>query len=792
MGRLSSWSSGRTVVAVLIVAFVTAGIGGSVVAVQLFTGEDVPDVSQLEDYRASTITRLLSDRSEPFAEFAEERRIPVRWDEIPKSLRDAVVAVEDAEFFEHSGVSLRGILRAAVVNAKSGRMSQGGSSVTQQLAKVLFLSPERSFRRKIKEAILAVNIERSYSKEEIFTLYCNQIYLGHGRYGVEAASQLYFGKHVWELDTAEAALIAGLPQAPEGHSPIRHPASALERRNHVLDRMAAEGMLSSADAETAKAEPLGVVVKSSSAASLDNGDEAGYFREEVRQFLEQKFGARGIYHDGLSVHTTLDTGLQVAAERAVRDGLLALDARHGWRGAKQNLVKLQEDLETWSSPAWRRAPRVGDLIPGVVMTAGGGKIEVRVDDHQALVTEAPEWTGKRRASDLLRRGDVGLFRVVAVKPRLALEIVQEPEAEAALVAIDVKTGAVKALVGGWSFERSRFDRAVQAQRQTGSAFKAILYAAAMAHGVTPADVLFDEPIELTDEHTGVVYSPENHGGEYHGLTTVRAALEQSRNPLAVQLLQRVGAEEVIAVARRLGIQARLEPYPSLALGVFEVSLLEMTAAYAALADHGTAHRPYFVSRVEDRDGKLLYRGDPISQPAVDPDVAFVTTHMLEGVIEHGTGRRARSLGAALAGKTGTTDGYTDAWFIGYSPSLAVGVWVGHDQKVGLGEHEEGARAALPIWIDFMATALAGKPEEKFAAPSGVEFVRIDRDTGLLAGDHCAEVIVEAFRRGTAPVQYCSPRDHEVLALPYFLQKVYVAELHGLPGPASSETPTPTP
>jgi len=659
------------------VLFAAAATAGSMAALHLFDLGGQPDVGQLADHRASLITRVRALDDEVVAEFAEERRVVVQFDDMPSHLVQAIVDVEDQGFFDHAGLNLRGIARAMVRNVRQGRVVEGGSSLTQQLAKLMFLTPERSLGRKAREAVLALNIERAYSKEEILALYSNQVYLGHNRYGVEAAARFYFGKGVSELTLAEAALIAGLPQRPEGSSPHNDPEAARVRRDHVLDRMVAAGHIAAAEAERAKRQPLGVVPRARTASAT-----APYFVEEVRRWLERSYGARRLYHDGLEVRTTLDPALQVAAEEAIRAGLSA--------------------------------------------------------HHRRRTGEDPGPDG--------------------------------PIAEAALVAIEVETGRVVALVGGWDFARSRFNRATQALRQTGSAFKPVLYAAAIASGFTPSDNLFDEPIEIEDPDTGVVYSPQNHGRSYHGLTTVRTALEKSRNPLAVQLLQRVGASAVIGLARKLGVSSTLEPYPSLALGAFEASLIEMTAAYAALADLGLYHPPYLVESVHDRDGKLLHRRDPIAQRAVAPEVAYVTTHMLQGVIENGTGRRARVLDGPLAGKTGTTDDQTDAWFVGYSARLAVGVWVGLDEKRTLGAGEEGARAALPIWIDFMQEALAERPAEAFRVPPNVQFVRVDKATGLRASGVCQDTIQEAFVRGSAPSRYCSHWDHELRAYPYTLQR----------------------
>jgi len=754
--------------------FAAAAATGTFAALYLFRAEDVPDVAQLDQHRPSIITRVFDRADQAIGEFAEERRVVVGYNDLPPYLLQAIIAVEDAGFYEHSGLNLRGILRAAIENAKVGRVVQGGSSLTQQLAKLMFLTPERSLKRKTNEAILALNIERTYSKEEIITFYCNQVYMGHNRYGVEAAARLYFGRTAADLELAEAALIAGLPQRPNAYSPYRQPEAALERRSHVLDRMVAEGFVTAAEADTARDSPL--VLRP---FRQDHNEIAPYFVEEVRQVLERDYGEKSLYHEGLHVHTTLDQQLQEVADGALRSGLLALDKRHGWRGPGANVLADSADtiLDEYEHASWTRTPSVGDFVHGLVTSAGPERATVRVASLNAIVEEVPRWSRRRRISDLYQIGDVGYFRVSSVDVdggQIGLAVEQEPEVEGALVALDVKTGEILAMVGGWDFGRSKFNRAVQAKRQTGSAFKPILYATALANGFTAADTLLDEPLAIEDPSTGKIYSPENYSRSYYGLTTVRTALEKSRNPVSVQLLQRIGPHAVIDMARRLGITAALEPYPSLALGAFETTLLEMTSAYAAFGDVGVLHEPYLIRRIQDREGNVLMERHPVSRQALSPEVAYLTTNLLRGVVQHGTARKARPLGGAIGGKTGTTDEFTDAWFIGYSPRVACGVWIGYDVKRSLGKGEVGAKAALPIWIDFMAEAIASRPEDDFVRPSGVEFVLIDKKTGLRRTDICRDGFREGFVRGTAPVSYCSARDHEIHALPYYMQKIYMA------------------
>lgn len=747
---------------------------------------DLPDVKRLEDYTPPLSTRVLARDGSALASFAEQRRILLEYRGIPKVFEQALIAVEDANFYRHSGIDARGILRALWRDVTTLSLEQGASTLTQQLARNLFpgvVNPsEKTLRRKIQEAMLAIEIERNYSKQEILQLYCNQVYMGHGRYGLEAASRFFFGRTARELTLPQAALLAGVIQRPEALSPIRNPERARKRRNHVLDRMVEEGFLREAAARDAQRAPLGLDL------ARENAALAPYFVEEVRRYLQARYGGEAVYQSGLEVRSTLDPSLQETANRAVDHGLRLLDKRQGWRGAPSR-VPAGESPDTFRPPSWKDGVRPGEITDAVVVEVSQARARARVGDR--VVTLGPEeisWTGRRYAAAILKRGDV-----VKVLPeaepdggwrRALLE--QEPRAEAALVALDPATGAVRALVGGHDFARSEFDRAIQARRQCGSAFKPFVYAAALSQGLTLADTILDEPTVFLDPTAPEPYQPENYGETYGGTLTLRRALEKSANIATVKLLDRVGFEPVIALARRLGISTDLRPYPSLALGAFEVSLLEITSAYGAFANQGVRAEPHLLDEVLSNDGHALERTRPGMQDAVSPQIAYLMTRAMEGVVTDGTGAAARELGRPLAGKTGTSDDFTDAWFVGYAPDLVVGVWVGFDEKRSLGRRETGAQAALPIWMMFMEKAYRGRPPEDFPVPSGISVVSIDGHTGLKASEEagCEPVLSEAFLEGTEPTRFCSRAEHARLSLPYPFQRFSLDENGALVVPES--------
>ncbi|MGH9748603.1 MAG: penicillin-binding protein 1A [Candidatus Polarisedimenticolia bacterium] len=721
------------------------------------------------------VTTIYSADGQILYQFGAEKRIVIPLEEVPQSFIDALVSTEDSRFFRHVGIDPWGIARAVVTDIIHMRRAQGGSTITQQLARSLFLKPEKTIRRKLQEMVLALQIEKSFTKNEILEFYCNQVYMGHGRYGVEAAANYYFAKPAKEMTLEESALLAGLVQRPEAYSPVRAPDRARNRRNVVFGRMVDEGKLDEAAAEQAMLVPVEV------ARIQEEENIAPYFVEEVRRYLDAKYGEVTLYQEGLEVHTTLDLAAQKGANEAVWNGLRALDKRQGFRPIQQNVLKDGGDLESFEVSAWSKAPIAGKLRPGLVTEVGRKTGTVKLGEYRAAIgPEAIEWTRKSAPNQVLKVGDVAPFLVLAIdeeKKELKVTLDQEPLVEGALIAIDPENGEIKALVGGYDFNRSQFDRAVQANRQAGSAFKPFVFTAALDAGYTLADSVFDEPTVFTDPATGDEYQPNNYYRKYYGSTTLREAMEESRNIIAVKLLNQVGFRRTIEVARKMGITSALRPYPSMALGTFELSLIDLTTAYSIFPNQGVRVEPHFIRYVADREGKIREEAKPRIIEVLRADVAYVMTYLLEGVTESGTGAAAaREMNRTVAGKTGTTDDLADAWFVGFSPSLVAGTWVGFDEKRSLGEGETGARAALPIWIDFMKAAHKGKPPERFVKPANVTYVPIDRRSGLRATveSNCPVTFLEAFVEGTEPAESCSAERHFLLSLPYYLQRFEVA------------------
>jgi penicillin-binding protein 1A len=732
---------------------------------------DIPEVKSLQDWKPPVVTTLYAADGQPLYQFGAEKRIVVDLDQVPQTFLDALIATEDAHFYDHVGVDPWGIARAVVQDVIHMRKAQGGSTLTQQLARSLFLKPEKRWRRKLQEMVLALQIEKSFTKREILAFYINQVYMGHGRYGIETAARFYFAKPAKDLTLAEAALLAGLVQRPEAYSPVRAPDRAMARRNQVLHRMVDEGKLKREVATAALKEPVKV------AKVADEDNIAPYFVEEVRRYLDATYGEVALYQEGLEVYTTLDPGLQHAANQAVFDGLRALDKRRGWRGAVDNLIKSNKDPRTYVNGGWGRPPVAGRLRYGVVSEVGRTGAKVDLGGWTAhLGNEGVKWTGKASVDKVLKNGDVAAFLVQKIdEPTrlLAVALDQEPLVEGALLAIDPATGEVRALVGGWDFNRSQFDRALQSYRQAGSAFKPFVYSAALEAGYTLAQTIIDEPTVFVDKGTGDQYQPNNYYRKYYGVTTLREAMEESRNIVAVKLLNEVGYGRTIDTARRMGISSALRPYPSMALGTMEVSLWDLTTAFSVFANQGVRVEPHFIRQVVDREGRVRETVKPRVVEALRADVAYLMTYLLQGVTQEGTAAAAATaLDQAVAGKTGTADDLADAWFVGFSPSLVAGAWVGFDQKKTLGEGETGAKAALPIWIDFMKAAHQGKPAEKFTRPANVGYVPIDRKTGLLATSqsHCPSPFLEAFIEGSEPTQECSEMEHLRHSLPYYLQR----------------------
>ncbi len=767
--RVPFWRKPKNILLIALGALLVAAGGGSILG--YFLTFDIPEVKGLQDWKPPVVTTIYSADGQVLFQFGAEKRIVVGLDQIPKEFLEALVSTEDSHFYEHVGIDPWGIARAIITDIIHLRKAQGGSTITQQLARSLFLKPEKTVRRKLQEMVLAVQIEKAFTKQEILGFYCNQVYMGHGRYGIEAAAQYYFGKPAKGMSLPETALLAGLVQRPETFSPFRAPDKARVRRDHVLNRMVEENKLARDVADQAIATPVAVV------KLPEEENIAPYFVEEVRRYLDSKYGEVMLYQEGLEVHTTLDPVMQKAANKAVFEGLRTLDKRQGFRPIKENVLKNGGDLATYIHPTWGKDPVVGKLRGGVVTEVTRKTATVRLGEYTAhFGPEGIDWTQKTIPNQVLKVGDVAPFLILSIdepKKELKVKLDQEPLVEGALLAIDPSSGEIKALVGGYDFNRSEFDRSMQSYRQAGSAFKPFVYTTALDTGQTLADTIFDEPTVFQDPATGDEYQPSNYYRKYYGVTTLREAMEESRNIVAVKLLNQVGYSRTIETARKMGITSPLRPYPSMALGTMEVSLIDLTTAYSIFPNQGVRVEPHFIRYVADREGKMREEAKPNVIEVLRVDIAYLMTYLLEGVTESGTGAQAaRELNRPVAGKTGTTDDLADAWFVGFSPSVVAGVWVGFDQKKSLGEGETGARAALPIWIGFMKEALKGKPEESFPRPANIVYVPIDRRTGLRATveSACPVTFLEAFLEGTEPAKACSAVEHFRISLPYYLQK----------------------
>lgn len=766
-----------------VLPLVAGGILGLVFGLAVAAAIHMPGVNSLNNFQPGLITHVRGRHGQVFATFARERRMLLRDGQVPKLLQEAVVAIEDAGFFHHGGIDAVGVMRAAVTDLRTGHFTQGASTITMQLARQLFLSRKKTWRRKIEEAFLAVELEKTFSKQQILTMYCNLIFLGHGNYGMEAAAHDYFNKSVDQLDLPEAATLAGIVQQPSRLNPFRNPDLVVHRRNEVLRRMLSVGYITKHQFEKATATPLLLAVHK------PENDLGRYFAEQVRQDLESRFGTAAVLSKGLNVETTLDTEIQRAAESALRDGLLKLDHDKGWRGPLYHLKGA--DLSSQKLPSWTDTPvTAGSWNEGIVLAVNGNRAKVKVEDQDfTLDGSGIAWTHHQRPSRLLKKGDVAWFRLLpAGSDHLTqhVELEQEPELEGAVLVIESATGAVRALVGGWDFDRSKFDRAIQAHRQVGSAFKPFVYGAAIESGFTPADTLFDGPVVFPNAENQLVYSPRNFYRKYYGIVTLRRALEESINVTSVKLLDMVGVQRVIDFARRCGIQSPLPPYPSLALGTADLSPLELASAYAAIANHGVYLQPYFIQRVKLPSGKVLLQHRPTAHKAMEPQVSYVLTHMLEGVVDRGTASQDAGIDVDLAGKTGTTDDYSDAWFVGFTPRYTVLAWVGYDVKRSIGHNMTGARAALPIWTLVINSGLQDGWITKgghFSIPPGITMQPIEYYTGLLPGPGAQTIIDESFLAGTQPTQVYDPKWAQILALPWYQQLPFYIPKEGerMPG-----------
>jgi penicillin-binding protein 1A len=733
----------------LIALFLVAALLGIASGVLFAYAGDLPQISALDDYAPSTISRVYGSRGEIVGEFAIQRRDVVPYEAISPNLRQAILAAEDSTFERHFGLSIPRIV-VTLVNDIIYRRMHGASTLTQQLARKLFLTDDKTPERKIKEALLAIRIEKRYTKREIFTLYCNQMYFGHGVYGVEAASRLYFGKSAKNLAVDEAALIAGILQGNVRQSPYVNMEAALRRRNYTLGRMAEVGYITAADAEAAKKKPIVLRGEPSAHASI-----APYFLEEVRKELESRYGSKRLYESGLSAQTALNVRLQEAANRALDDGLRRIDRRRGFRKPRRNVVTEGHSIEAFRISRWDRAMKMGDIVPAVVLVADGPAIQLRAGALRVTIDKKGfAWTGKTAGTQLVTRGDLVEARLASLDEAArtaTATLEQAPAVEGAVLVIDNRTGHIITMIGGFSFERSKFNRATQAYRQVGSAFKPIVYTAAIDRGYTPTTLLMDTPASFPGGAGSPAYSPQNYDHKFLGPVTLRHALEDSRNIPAVRVMEQLGPSQVNQYARRLGLESALPPYLAVALGAAEATLTEMTSAYSAFPNQGVRMRPFPILKVSDREGNVLEENRPDPKDAIRADTAYVMTNLLRGVVQRGTATKAAALNWPVGGKTGTTDDYTEAWFSGFDPDITVGVWVGLDQKKPIGHNQTGAEAALPIWIDIMKAWIGDRKEPPaFDAPGNIVFVSVDKGSGSAAEPGTPGAISEAFIAGTQP------------------------------------------
>ncbi len=690
---------GRVLFGLLILIAILVGATGGLLLVYT---TDLPQVDALEAYRPSSITELYDDHGKVIGSFALQRRVVVGYDDFPPVLRDALVSIEDKDFYRHSGINFWRIVGAAYRDIESGGKVQGASTLTMQLARNLFLSPDRRWQRKVQEAMLAIQIERRFTKPQIFTLYANQIALGHGEFGFEAASEFYFSKPAKQLTLPEATLLAGLPKGPTYYSPINHPDRAQKRRNLVINAMLEDGKITATQANDARSAPLTLRL------AHDPNSLAPYFVEEIRRYLEGKYGTDQVHEGGLKVYTSLDVDLQKAANQAVLDGLAAYERRHGWRGHLQNVVADGEVLEKYSHPDWDDEPEVNGYVHALVTSAGPGIATLKFGRYTAALGQADvAWT-QHKLTDILKTGDICYAKILSLGANGAAKVSLEQDsgAQSALIAIDNSTGGIKAMVGGRDFNISKFDRATQALRQVGSSFKPYVYTTVIDGGASPDDTILDEPVSF--ETPSGPYTPHNYDEKFEGIITLRRALAQSRNIPALKLANKVGIKSVIDYAERFGVTSKLPPYLPVALGSAEITLMEQASAYSVFPNDGVRVSPRYITRVTDYEGRVLEEDFPEVKDVISERTARIMTSMLREVVLHGTGIAAAKLPFPVAGKTGTTNDFTDAWFVGFTPTMTCGVWVGYDEKKSLGAKETGAHAALPIWMNFMTVAMNGK------------------------------------------------------------------------------------
>jgi len=732
----------------------------------------IPQIEEIKDYKPIVGTKIYADDDTLIGEFKVEKGIYVPLKNIPEHLIRAVIAVEDSRFWTHKGIDYLAIMRATMKDILALRIKEGGSTITQQLTKLVFLSPEKTLQRKLREMMLAYRLEKNLTKEEILELYLNRIYLGHSAYGVEMASRTYFDKSVSQLNLSESALLAGLIKAPSTYSPYNNLDKAKERQYIALKRMQEEGYITEKEVKEAYERPLYL-------SSLRYGyDAPNYFLEYLRGYLQEKYGVETVYKGGLKVYTTLQRRLQIAGIKAIQEGIRGIDKRQGFRGPVGHKdIKIKEELKR-EEPLPRVMMATGDLLTGVVlqvsqkeaMVKARGVIGKILLSDSLWASRIIDYKGKiikefrdLKLTNILKPGDIIKVRVKSLQgkePYFLLE--QEPLLEGALIAIEHSTGYIRVMIGGYDFHRSEFNRAVFARRQAGSAFKPIIYASAMDHGFTPASIIIDEPVSYPADLTGLTdeWKPSNYDNEYWGATRLREALAYSRNIVTVKLLEKIGVRNVIEFSKNLGFEGPFPEDLTLALGSLSVTPLEMVSAFSVFANEGIKMKPIAIKYITNQNGEILEENKPEGTEVISPQTAFLSTSMLEDVVRYGTGWRARALQRPVAGKTGTTNEYRDAWFVGYTPQITAGVWVGFDDMRPLGHGETGARAASPIWVSFMRETLSSPQEEGieiegFPIPDEIVTVEIDPYTGLLATDK-TEKMTEFFKESMVPKKYSKP------------------------------------
>jgi len=751
------------------ILFIILLIASTGIALWYLWSSNLPYIGALKNYNPPIITKVFADDGQIIGKFSDEKRILVPLDEIPTHTVNTFIAAEDARFFRHKGIDFLGIVRALIKNIRARRIEQGGSTITQQVTKSLLLkNPARTYKRKVREALLSLQIEKEFSKMRILYLYLNQIYMGHGLYGIEAASEVYFGKNAKELNTAESALLAGLAQAPSRDDPIKHFNRAKLRQKYVLERMKDEGFINDKQFKEALNTKLEILPEKE-----QYHKKAPYFLEHIRQRIEKKYGLHLLYKGGLKIYTTVNLKMQEAAKKAIKKGLYELDKREGFRSPTRRFIFPGEDIlnEQKSERLVKNPLEIGTVTEGTVIKVDSINKEtlVQIGDKKGILPLSNmKWARMidpdkayyesklRDPADVLTPGDIITVKIIKKSkdfPHLILSLEQIPEVQAALFCLEAKTGYVKAMVGGLDFSKSQFNRAIQARRQPGSAFKPIIYAAALDNGLTPSSIIIDAPFISPIGEEEKLWKPKNYKEKFYGPTPFRTGLIKSRNIMTIKILKKIGVKHAIDYARRMGIDSPLNADLSLALGSSGLSLVELTKAYSVFANAGMLVKPIYITKIIDRNGKILEENQPFFTESIFQETAYLVTDLLQAVVNEGTGWRAKALARPVAGKTGTTNDLRDAWFIGFNPTLVTGVWVGYDDNIRMGKGETGSRAACPIWLYFMRDALKEEPIIPFQHPEGVVITKIDAKTGLLASPSSQKTYFQAFKKGTEPTTY---------------------------------------